>query len=128
MAATVLVVDDDTEIRDALRLLLEEAEYEVLEAANGLQAIEALRAASRPMVVLLDLMMPLVDGAGVLGEVSADRVLSTRHAYILVTATQKTFTLAFASLLAQLQVRVISKPFDIDKLLAIVANAAARIT
>jgi hypothetical protein len=45
----------------------------------------------------------------------------------LVTATQKTFTLAFASLLAQLQVRVISKPFDIDKLLAIVADAAARI-
>src|SRR5262245_37187755 len=42
MDATVLVVDDDAEIRDALRLLLEDAEYRVLEATNGLQAIEAL--------------------------------------------------------------------------------------
>ena len=127
MTATVLVVDDDAEIRDALRILLEEAQYSVLEATNGVQAIEALRTATHRMVVLLDLMMPLVDGAGVLGVVAANRLLSTQHAYILVTATQKTFTLAFASMLAQLQVRVISKPFDIDRLLAIVKEAADRL-
>ena len=59
----VLVVDDDTEIRETIIELLEEAGYEAVGAADGLQALEQLRdPADRWCMVLLDLMMPNMDG------------------------------------------------------------------
>jgi GAF domain-containing protein/CheY-like chemotaxis protein len=57
----VLVVDDDVEVRGLLRRLLEPAGYAVVEADNGRAALERLREVS-PSVVLLDLMMPEMDG------------------------------------------------------------------
>jgi CheY-like chemotaxis protein len=59
---TILVVDDDAGIRTALRDLLEMEGYSVTEAANGLAALGKLRAGLRPAVILLDLMMPVMDG------------------------------------------------------------------
>jgi PAS domain S-box-containing protein len=58
---TALVVDDEPEARDALRRLLENDGWSVEAAADGLLAIEKLRA-RRPAVILLDLMMPVMDG------------------------------------------------------------------
>lgn len=126
--ARVLIVDDDEAIRETLRFALEDAGYEVREAADGLSALRLLRSASEPMVVLLDLMMPGLDGAGVLGAVSGDQRLANEFAYILVTANTKTLTLAFANLLASLSVPTLSKPFDIDALLDVVAEASHRLT
>jgi GAF domain-containing protein/CheY-like chemotaxis protein len=57
----VLVVDDDAGVRQLLRRMLEPEGYTVLEADNGLAALECLRDVS-PSVVLLDLMMPEMDG------------------------------------------------------------------
>jgi CheY-like chemotaxis protein len=57
----VLVVDDDLEVRRLLRRMLEPAGYIVVEAANGRAALERLREVS-PSVILLDLMMPEMDG------------------------------------------------------------------
>jgi CheY-like chemotaxis protein len=57
----VLVVDDDAEIRQLLRRMLEPEGYTVVEAENGRVALERLRDTS-PSVVLLDLMMPEMDG------------------------------------------------------------------
>ena len=57
----VLVVDDDAELRALLRRMLEPAGYRVVEAENGRAALERLRDVS-PSVVLLDLMMPEMDG------------------------------------------------------------------
>src|SRR5262245_58413653 len=54
----VLLVDDDQAIRETLRFALEDAGYQVLEAADGIAALQALRATPTGMVVLLDLMMP----------------------------------------------------------------------
>ena len=62
----VCIVEDDEDIRTTLRFLLEDAGYSIREAANGVVALELLRSASSPMVVLLDLMLPILDGAGVL--------------------------------------------------------------
>ncbi len=62
-AATVLVVDDDADIRHALRLLLEDAGARVVSAANGLEAL-ALLAIEAPDVILCDLRMPVLDGLG----------------------------------------------------------------
>lgn len=58
----VLVVDDDRDLREALREILEDAGYRVLTAANGLEAIDVLLGGARPDAILLDLMMPESDG------------------------------------------------------------------
>jgi CheY-like chemotaxis protein len=123
----VLVVDDDAAIRETLRLVLEDAGYTVEEAGDGLAALHLLRAARKPMVVLLDLMMPGLDGAGLLGTVAGDHRLAERFAYVLVTANNKTLPLAFANLLRNLDVQVVTKPFDVDQLLSIVDQAAKRL-
>jgi CheY-like chemotaxis protein len=123
----ILIVDDDEAIRETLRFALEDSGYVVSEAADGLAALNQLRAIRERAVVLLDLMMPGLDGAGVLGAVAGDQRLSSRHAYILVTANTKTLTLAFANLLTSLSVPILSKPFDVDVLLETVAAASRRI-
>lgn len=125
--AHVLVVDDDEGIRETLRFALEDANHIVHEATDGIAALDTLRKSKLPMVVLLDLMMPGLDGAGVLGAVSSDRRLATQFAYILVTANSKTLPLAFVNLLTNLEVPLLSKPFDIDRLLDVVDRAAARL-
>src|SRR5204863_7477007 len=58
----ILVVDDDADIREVLREVLTESGRHVLTAANGLEALQILRAGSSPCMVLLDLMMPVMDG------------------------------------------------------------------
>lgn len=123
----VLVVDDDEGIRDTLRIVLEDAGYEVLEAADGLAALDLLRASRQRLIVLLDMMMPRLDGAGVLGTVAGDHGLSHRNAYVMLTATSHTLSLAFANLLTNLSVPVVRKPFDVDKLLDTVSQAAQRL-
>jgi CheY-like chemotaxis protein len=61
--ATVLVVDDEDSIRLAICMVLEDAGYPVLEAQNGLEALQVMHASKDGLVVLLDLMMPRL-GAG----------------------------------------------------------------
>ena len=69
--AQVLVVDDDAKTRDMLRRTLQKAGWTVAEAASGCEAIEALEHA-KPALVLLDLMMPGMDGFEVLERLHGD--------------------------------------------------------
>lgn len=59
--ATVLIADDDSRIRELLRLYLEQAGFAVVEAENGLAAM-LLYQQSRPDIIVLDIMMPVLDG------------------------------------------------------------------
>jgi CheY-like chemotaxis protein len=118
----VLVVDDDRSIRETLRVVLQEEGYTVSEAEDGQVALRILQASKEPMVVLLDLRMPVLDGERVLAFVAEDQRLSTLHAFLLITANPITEKLR--RLLLQLQVPVIPKPFDLDKLIDIVADTA----
>lgn len=59
---TVLVVEDDADVRNALAELLTAEGYEVAVTSDGAEALSTLRAGLRPSVILLDLMMPNVDG------------------------------------------------------------------
>ena len=124
----VLVVDDDRAIRETLRFMLEDADYAVSDAPDGMAALDILRASRRPLVVLLDLMMPRLDGAGVLRAVGADKRLATAHAYIVVTANLQAFTPALTSLLSCVDAEILRKPFDIDVLLDQVDRAARRLS
>ena len=69
--AQVLVVDDDAKTRDVLRRTLQKAGWKVAEAANGCEALEALER-SKPALLLLDLLMPEMDGFEVLERLQGD--------------------------------------------------------
>lgn len=70
MISKILVIDDDSAVRGAFKLILEEEGYEVREAENGLQGI-ALAEAERPDLVFLDLRMPGIDGVETLRRLKA---------------------------------------------------------
>jgi CheY-like chemotaxis protein len=61
-AKRVLIAEDDAAIREALGLVLRREGYAVVEAANGREALDRLHEQPCPCLVLLDLMMPQVDG------------------------------------------------------------------
>ncbi len=123
----VLIVDDDEAIREALHLALEEEGYMVLEAADGLVALDQLRAASQPMVVLTNHNMPRLDGPGLLNFVVDDARLSGRHVFVYMTASNRIIHPTFARQLEQLQAPIVRKPFDLDTLLDAIAAAAERV-
>jgi CheY-like chemotaxis protein len=124
----VLVVEDEDDIRQAVRWALEDAGYVVDEAPDGRPALDRLRASRQGTVVVLDLQMPGLDGMQVLQAVAADAALGRRHAFVVATAMDhRTLPLAFALLLTDLQVEVIAKPFDLDALLAAVRRAEGRL-
>jgi two-component system chemotaxis response regulator CheY len=60
-SSTVLIIDDDADIRELLRIVLEGEGYPVNLAADGLDALEQLKAGARPALILLDLMTPGMD-------------------------------------------------------------------
>ncbi len=61
-APPIFVVDDDTDLREVLGELLADEGYDPQLCANGSAALELLRAGARPRLILLDLMMPVMDG------------------------------------------------------------------
>ena len=63
MPRTVLVVEDDADFRESVSSVLREQGYEVVEACDGLDALDVLET-TRPGLILLDLMMPRFDGYG----------------------------------------------------------------
>lgn len=65
MGYKVLIADDEAEIRDVLRLYLEQDGYKVVEAADGMEAMEKIRM-EQPDLAILDIMMPGLDGYRVL--------------------------------------------------------------
>lgn len=123
----VLVADDDQDIRETLRAVLEDAGYEVLEAADGKTALNLLHKGNERMVVLLDLQMPKKTGVEVIQDIVERQRLASRYAFIVITANTQTLPLSFVNLLTDLHAPLILKPFDIDPLLAAVATAEERL-
>lgn len=62
MPKRILVVEDDTSIRELLVELLESEGYDVSSAVNGLEGLKVLQTKSKPDLILIDLMMPVMDG------------------------------------------------------------------
>jgi CheY-like chemotaxis protein len=109
MRPTVLVVDDDDDIRELTRVALElVADWGVLTAAGGAEALE-LAARHRPDAVLLDLMMPGMDGLTTFRHLRADPATGDIPV-ILVTAKAR---VGERQAWDELEIAgVISKPFD----------------
>jgi len=86
---TVLVVDDEALIAMALEAALQDAGYHVTTAANGKQGLERL-AEARADIVLLDMMMPVMNGPAMLGAMAADPALSGIPVIILSSLPEAT--------------------------------------
>ena len=76
MTANILVVDDDADLRQTLQLLLDDSGYRVTAAASGQAALDQLLAGARPDLILLDLMMPEMNGWQFLERARADASLA----------------------------------------------------
>lgn len=117
----ILIADDEPALRALLRTNLSFEGFETLTASNGEEALKVIREEA-PDVVLLDVMMPVMDGWQVLEELSRSQ---NRHArVILVTAK--------ASAEAQLQGwelgcdEYLTKPFDLDVMIERIAEVSDR--
>lgn len=82
--ARILVVDDEADIRHILRILLEAGGYQVAEAPNGLAAVEYVKQQPNVDLVLMDIMMPGLDG------VAASRAIRERCSAPILFLTAKT--------------------------------------
>lgn len=58
----ILLIEDDVNIRDVVKLALELEEFEVIEAKNGKEALDLLESGLTPNLIILDLMMPVMNG------------------------------------------------------------------
>jgi CheY-like chemotaxis protein len=108
----VLVVDDDPAILEICSDLLQTEGYTVMVATNGQQALEQIRT-DPPQVVLMDIMMPVLDGVEACRQVKANPATSDIPIVLMsarTNLTRQSQELASADAL-------VAKPFDIDHLL-----------
>jgi CheY-like chemotaxis protein len=120
----VLLVEDDQDIRDTLRMALEDEGYVVSVAEDGIEALNLLRRSMESLVVTLDLRMPRLNGDALLRHLNMREHLPAQHTYLLVTANRELLSAASLRLLKRMDVPVVSKPFDLNDLLDLVAHAA----
>jgi CheY-like chemotaxis protein len=112
----VLIVDDDPDCLDALRFLLEDRGYRVHAAKNGQEALEHFQGGGRADVIVLDLLMPVMDGLEFLERRRANPALA-RTPVIVLTATD--------ARLASREDIVMRKPVDFGQLMAMIESYSA---
>ena len=125
--AWVLIVDDDPDIRETLQYALRDAGYAIVEVADGEDALDVLRATPYHAVVLLDLLMPGMDGREVLDILQSDHDLATRHAFVLMSANHQALERVPPKLLSELSITLLPKPFELSTLLGIIADLSQRL-
>ncbi|MCY2939811.1 MAG: response regulator [Planctomycetota bacterium] len=108
---TILVVDDDAELSDAIKIMLEHRGHQIVQARDGKQARELVDRI-RPDLVIIDMMMPRMGGYPVL-EHYKDR--TDAPPFIMITANEGARHKAYAEMLGV--VDYIRKPFPMERLL-----------
>jgi CheY-like chemotaxis protein len=109
---SIMIIEDDRDIRENLRLVLEGDGFVVLEANNGREGLDLLASKniSRPGLILLDLMMPVMDGKTFLQIISSLPHIN-EIPIVVLTASSEKFEQKIAGFMR--------KPLDIDELLAV---------
>ena len=88
-ARTVVVVDDEQDVREMLRYFLEEEGYRVMEARDGVEGLALLQSTPPPCFVLLDLIMPRMDGWEFRKRQMADPGLAKIPVYLSTSALDR---------------------------------------
>ena len=86
MAKKILLVDDDPDIREALTMILESRGYQIVTACDGIECLAALRA-EEPDLMIIDLLMPKMDGFALLKELEDGRWSKYRGTPILILSS-----------------------------------------
>ncbi len=124
---SVCVIEDDEATRMALRCLLEDAGYHVIEAADGQTGYTLLLESDERLIALIDYKLPRMDGCDLLDLVEHDERLRARHTVIFVTASPKRAEEECGETLEEFDVPVIPKPFNIDEVEDAVSEAVQRL-
>jgi CheY-like chemotaxis protein len=108
----ILVIEDDADIREAVQQLLELEGYTVHTASNGKEGIELLQTLDSPCVILLDLMMPVMNGWQFLDAKKQNDVLAPIPVVVSSAAGD--------TILPPRGVKLMRKPIDVDALIRVV--------
>ena len=111
----VLIVEDDEDVRDMLTQLLLFEGCRTIAVANGREALEYLHDGELPTVILLDLMMPVMDGWEFRRRQQADPTLANLPVIVLSAADQTRASAADAAVF-------LKKPVDFDRLIHLVRD------
>ena len=118
---TVLVVDDEPLIAMALEAALQDAGYGVVTAANGRQGLERLAEAPRPDIVLLDMMMPVMNGPAMLAAMATTPDLDGIPVIILSSLPEEAVRARTKSTAA-----ILRKPYTAEEVLGAIAGVLGR--
>jgi CheY-like chemotaxis protein len=110
---TILIVEDDADIRETLQHLLEASGYRAAPASNGKVALDLIDTMGRPCLILLDLMMPVMDGWAFLSALDQGDGLADVPIVIVSAYTDKVASLERAQ-------QILKKPVDIHALMEVV--------
>jgi len=120
-ARRILVVEDDADIRETLSLILQDEGYQVGEASNGQEALDQLRHGSHADLIVLDLMMPIMDGWQFRREQERDPELAAIP--VVVVSADGSIHQKAKSIGA---IDYVKKPIDLSTLLDMVNRYVAR--
>jgi CheY-like chemotaxis protein len=116
--STILVIEDDEPIRDAICYAIESAGYNVISAGDGKAGLEMLEHAKKPCLILLDLMLPIMNGWEFFEIIRSD----PRNALATIPVVITSAAGAGAVTAAQKADGYIKKPIDIDRLYEVVGK------
>lgn len=110
--ADILLIDDEPDLRECIAELLEGEGYSVTQAENGKTALDLLKSGHTPKVIVLDYMMPVMDGKTFCEHAVKDNHINAIPIILLTAANVPPETTATMQVASQLE-----KPIDIDKFL-----------
>ncbi len=119
----VLIVDDDEEIRALLRDMLVEEGFDVDTARDGREALALLERESG-WIILLDVMMPNMDGRELIRRLQSNHALRGRNKVALMSAGER-LAQERLHLATDVVEALLPKPFDLDEVLAVVSRLAS---
>lgn len=114
---SVLIVEDDAAIREVMRIVMEFEGYTVFSAENGKEGLEVLAKIPNPCLVLLDLMMPVMDGWAFADRLQKDATLAATPIVVVTAFSERAQSIENAT--------VLKKPVDVDVLLNTVKKYCA---
>lgn len=113
---TILIVEDDFSIRDTLKMALENEGYSVIEGRNGREGLEKARQNPKPAAILLDMLMPVMNGEEFLATTTHSADLSSIPVIVITGSVGKSKCAGATAIL--------QKPVDLNLLLTALSNYA----
>jgi CheY-like chemotaxis protein len=124
----ILIADENRTVRHVLGAILEQAGYDVQEAADGRQALQILLATLVPLTVLLDERIPQMNGWKLLRQMTDEGRVPPADRYIFMTYAPDLLPPSLCTLLRSCAIPILVKPFTIEQVLRLVKQELYAIT